>query len=71
MYNSIDIALDTIPYGGATTSCEALAMGIPVITKRGRDFKSRLTSSLLVGCELNELVCNSEKVYCKSNRRDQ
>ena len=51
MYNSIDIALDTMPYGGATTSCEALAMGIPVITKRGRDFKSRLTSSLLVGCE--------------------
>ena len=69
LYNSIDIALDTIPYGGATTSCEALAMGIPVITKRGKDFKSRLTSSILVGCGMEEYVCNTKSEFMEKTQR--
>ena len=52
-YNYIDVALDPIPYGGATTTCEALVMGIPVITLRGDGMIGRLSSSILTSanCE--------------------
>ena len=46
-YHTIDIAVDPIPYNGGTTTCEALWMGVLVITLAGHNFCSRMSHSLL------------------------
>lgn len=65
-YNLMDIALDTYPYSGTTTSAEALMMGTPVLTlfdSQNQYHSQNVTSSLMINSDLPEYVCLSEEEY--------
>lgn len=65
LYQRIDIALDTFPYNGTTTSCEALYMGTPVITLSGAVHAARVGESLLARVGMTELVAHSAQEYVR------
>ncbi|NBQ88364.1 MAG: tetratricopeptide repeat protein, partial [Betaproteobacteria bacterium] len=58
-----DLFLDTFPYNAHTTASEALWMGLPLLTLRGRSFASRVASSLLHAVELPQLVTTTLEDY--------
>lgn len=58
-YNNIDVALDTSPYNGTTTTLEALWMGTPVITLSGQTHASRVSASILSHIGLNALIAHT------------
>ncbi len=63
LYHQVDIGLDPYPYAGTTTTCEALWMGVPVVTLSGETHVSRVGVSLLSRLGLNELVAQNEQEY--------
>ena len=58
-----DLFIDTFPYTGHTTASDALWVGLPVLTRIGESFASRVSASLLNAIDLSELVTSSEKQY--------
>jgi len=58
-YDRIDIALDPFPYPGGTTTCDALWMGVPVITLAGQTAVSRGGKSILTNLGLTDMIATS------------
>ena len=64
-YHAADLALDSTPYAGTTTTCEALLMGVPVITLAGESHVSRVGVSLLRAVGLTECVAQSTEEFVR------
>jgi len=64
-YGKIDIALDPFPFNGATTTFQALWMGVPVITLCGKTFISRAAGSLLQHVDLGDLAADTPEAYVR------
>ncbi len=62
-YHRVHIALDTFPYNGTTTTCEALLMGVPVVTMCGHAHVSRVGHSLLYAAGLGDLSAQDEDAF--------
>lgn len=62
-YAAADLFLDTYPFNAGTTANDALWMGLPVLTRSGRTFASRMAGSLLTALGLPELICDSLQAY--------
>ena len=63
LYKKVDIALDTFPYNGVTTSFEAIWMGAPVLTMAGYNFNSRCGESINKNLGLEQLIAKNENEY--------
>jgi len=75
-YNSIDIALDPVPFNGHTTTCDAAWMGCPTVTLSGQIYAHRYGGSVLRNLDLADLVTESEEAYiaaavCLANDRNR
>lgn len=62
-YDAIDLALDSFPYSGGTTTMEALWQGVPVLTQAGEGWAARTTGSILVDTHLGEFCCDDIAHY--------
>ncbi len=58
-----DLFIDTLPFNAHTTASDALGAGLPVLTRLGNSFASRVAASLLNAVELPELITRSQEEY--------
>lgn len=68
LYHGVDIALDPFPYNGTTTTCEALWMGVPIVTLAGRTHAARVGASLLTHVGLPEWIAETPDDYLRVAR---
>jgi predicted O-linked N-acetylglucosamine transferase (SPINDLY family) len=64
----VDAILDTLPFNGHTSTCEALWMGVPVLTLAGADFAGRLSASMLTMAGLGGLVADTPDAFVAAAR---
>jgi protein O-GlcNAc transferase len=64
-YGAIDILLDTTPYSGGTTTCDALWMGVPVVTLPGDRPFSRTSASILQAAGLPKWIASDQESYVR------
>ncbi len=62
-YQQIDIGLDPFPCNGGTTTCDALWMGVPVVTLRGRTAVGRAGVSILSNVGLTDWIADNPEQY--------
>ncbi|KFH17081.1 O-linked N-acetylglucosamine transferase, partial [Toxoplasma gondii TgCatPRC2] len=66
VYSLVDIALDSFPYAGTTTTCEALVMGVPVVSLRRPNIHAHnVGATLLVNYGLPELIADDPEQYVR------
>jgi protein O-GlcNAc transferase len=63
LVTEIDVALDSFPFSGQTTTCECLWMGVPVVTLAGDRFSARVSAAILYRAALDDWVAASESEY--------
>lgn len=63
LFNEIDIILDSFPFTGHTMTCEALWMGVPVVTLSGSRPSGRLSASVLTAVGLQDLIASTPREY--------
>ena len=69
LFAAVDVALDPFPCNGGTTTCDALWMGLPVVTLRGGTFLSRASLSVLTAAGLTAFAAEDEAGYVEICRR--
>jgi protein O-GlcNAc transferase len=64
-YSRVDIALDTLPYNAGISACDALWMGVPIVTLRGERAVGRMCAAILTGIGHPELIARNSDDYVK------
>ncbi len=67
LYGQIDIALDTFPYNGTTTTCEAMWMGVPTMVLAGNRHAGRVGVSLLHAADMSDWIADSPDEYVRKS----
>jgi predicted O-linked N-acetylglucosamine transferase (SPINDLY family) len=63
VYKDVDLLLDAFPWGGHATACEALWMGVPVVTLLGDRHAGRMVASVLTQVGLDDLIARTPEEY--------